>query len=151
MTAGLPFPTSALLKKHFVGEGGHVQGMSGTRSLWFICFHSYYLTILDLVSRAGASTSSSSSSFIHTSSVLFARQKLTKKARNVKKVERREREIANRPSPILGYRAGQEEKWINCALAKVLLDEDELASPRSTIKQPVLLGQWKCRRSSRMV
>ncbi|KAK0209017.1 hypothetical protein DFS33DRAFT_1306951 [Desarmillaria ectypa] len=81
------------------------------------------------VSRAGGSTSSSSSSFIHSSSVLFARQKLTKKARNVKKVERREREIANRPSPILGYRPGQEEKWINCALAKVLIDEDELTSP----------------------
>ncbi|KAF9070383.1 hypothetical protein BDP27DRAFT_1447067 [Rhodocollybia butyracea] len=81
-------------------------------------------------SRSTASTSASSS-FLHTSAVRNASssQRLTPKAKAELKAQKWRTTNANRPSPIFGTRTGEEHKWNDCYLAKILVDEAELAGP----------------------
>ncbi|KAJ3882480.1 hypothetical protein F5879DRAFT_309305 [Lentinula edodes] len=87
------------------------------------------------------SASPSTSSLIHTSAVLNASktQKLTSKAKAEIKAEKWQRTNANRPSPVFGTRKGEEGTWDNCYLAKILVNEAELAAPPNLtpIKLPV--------------
>ncbi|KAF5385101.1 hypothetical protein D9615_001048 [Tricholomella constricta] len=84
--------------------------------------------------RTVASSSSQCASSLHTSAVLHAqvsRQNVArgvKKLNNVRKEERWKKAQANRPSVVLGTRPGEEAKWENCRLAKVLVDMEELVS-----------------------
>lgn len=57
----------------------------------------------------------------------------------MKKEERWKKAQANRPSVVLGTRPGDEAKWENCDLAKVLVDMEELVSSTELVpsKQPV--------------
>ncbi|KAJ3762941.1 hypothetical protein F5878DRAFT_632529 [Lentinula raphanica] len=75
--------------------------------------------------------SPSTPSLLHTSAVLNAAktQKLTSKAKAEIKAEKWRRINANRPSPVFGTRKGEEYKWDNCHLAKILVNEAELATP----------------------
>ncbi|KAF8644242.1 hypothetical protein AX16_008597 [Volvariella volvacea WC 439] len=75
---------------------------------------------------------STPSSFAETSRKHLARA--IKKANNLKKQERLQAAQANRPHVVLGTRPGEEDRWKNCDLAKVLVDEQELVS--STELQP---------------
>ena len=48
-------------------------------------------------------------------------------AANIKARSDRERQAAlNRPHPVLGYRPGDESKWLNCDLAKILVSEQDI-------------------------
>ncbi|KAG5638023.1 hypothetical protein H0H81_002224 [Sphagnurus paluster] len=93
------------------------------------------------------STSSAGSSSLHTSSVLHAqksRQNIArgvKKINNVRKEERWRRAQASRPSVVLGTRPGEDGKWDNCRLSKVLVDMEELVS--STELVPTTQGVGK--------
>jgi small subunit ribosomal protein S15 len=62
-----------------------------------------------------------------------------KKGNNVRKEERWKKANATRPSVVLGTRPGDEAKWQNCDLAKVLVNEEELISSTELkpTKQPV--------------
>ncbi|KAJ4488351.1 hypothetical protein J3R30DRAFT_3279482 [Lentinula aciculospora] len=75
--------------------------------------------------------SSKTCSLLHTSAVLNASktQKLTSKAKAEIKAEKWRRINANRPSPVFGTRKGEEHKWDDCYLAKILVNEAELAAP----------------------
>ncbi|THU96875.1 S15/NS1 RNA-binding domain-containing protein [Dendrothele bispora CBS 962.96] len=74
--------------------------------------------------------SSSSTSLFHTSAIVSAApRKLTNKAKEERKAEKREKALANRPSVILGTRSGEEWRWEQCDLAKVLVKEAGLAGP----------------------
>ncbi|KAJ6525611.1 hypothetical protein B0H19DRAFT_1197961 [Mycena capillaripes] len=82
-----------------------------------------------------ANVASSSSSAFHTSAVLSKISEARLRARAIKKenlemrAERdRERE-ATRPSVILGTRPGEENKWRNSYLARLLVDESVFAQP----------------------
>lgn len=78
-------------------------------------------------------------SSFHTAAVLHAqasRQNVArsvKKTNNVRKEERWKKAQANRPSVVLGTRPGDEAKWENCHLAKVLVDMEELVSSTELI------------------
>ncbi|GLB43589.1 putative universal ribosomal protein uS15 family protein [Lyophyllum shimeji] len=85
-------------------------------------------------SRTIASSSTQCSTSFHTAAVLHAqvsRQNVArgvKKANQIRKEERWKRAQANRPSVVLGTRPGDEAKWENCLLKKVLVDVEELVS-----------------------
>ncbi|KAF9260844.1 S15/NS1 RNA-binding domain-containing protein [Marasmius fiardii PR-910] len=78
-----------------------------------------------------SSTSSNSHSLLHTSSILHAapKKRMTNKVKQERRAQRYERANLNRPSPILGTRPGEEMKWDECDLARILVKEDELATP----------------------
>ncbi|KAI0789477.1 S15/NS1 RNA-binding domain-containing protein [Abortiporus biennis] len=87
-------------------------------------------------SRAAASTSTPPVACLHTSTVLQISQFRKRKSRiaeklNTEKREERAKQAAlNRPHVILGNRPGDEAKWTNCDLAKVLVTPEEIkASP----------------------
>ncbi|TFK68227.1 S15/NS1 RNA-binding domain-containing protein [Pluteus cervinus] len=94
-------------------------------------------------SRPLCSLTFQSTSAFHTSTPTYAETsrkhlaRAIKKANNLKKEERWRAAQANRPSVILGTRPGDESKWTNCDLAKVLVDEKELIS--STELEPTTL------------
>ncbi|KAJ7597841.1 carbamoyl-phosphate synthase L chain, ATP binding domain-containing protein [Mycena floridula] len=69
-----------------------------------------------------------STSFIHTSAVVGAQ--LSTKAKKQRKQERYTAALALKPSVFLGHRAGEESKWLECDLAKVLVDEQQLRVPQ---------------------
>ncbi|KAJ7575183.1 hypothetical protein C8J56DRAFT_976262, partial [Mycena floridula] len=69
-----------------------------------------------------------STSFIHTSAVVGAQ--LSTKAKKQRKQERYTAALALKPSVVLGHRAGEESKWLECDLAKVLVDEQQLRVPQ---------------------
>ncbi|KIY73337.1 S15/NS1 RNA-binding domain-containing protein [Cylindrobasidium torrendii FP15055 ss-10] len=81
--------------------------------------------------------STSSHSFIHTSVVLRARaEDVSRRLRREAKYQRRMEEKANLPSPILGTRPGDDDKWLNCDLSKVLIDESILVDePKPNITE----------------
>ncbi|KAJ7172321.1 hypothetical protein C8R46DRAFT_947329 [Mycena filopes] len=82
-----------------------------------------------------ASVASSSSSPFHTSAVLFKvseerlRSMALKKANSEKKTARFQHFLENRPSVILGTRPGDDAKWHNSDLAKLLVDESVFEQP----------------------
>ncbi|KAK7040205.1 hypothetical protein VNI00_010011 [Paramarasmius palmivorus] len=76
--------------------------------------------------------SSSNTSLFHTSAILHAKPRLTPAKIRQLKSEKWERIQASKPSPILGTRSGEEWKWEQCDLAKVLVKEEELAGPPQT-------------------
>ncbi|KAF8962303.1 hypothetical protein BDZ97DRAFT_1905284 [Flammula alnicola] len=93
-------------------------------------------------SRAVASTSS----FLHTSAVLNASKSkktgLRIKKLNISKTAKRLEEAEhNKPSVVLGTRAHEEaEKWKNCDLSKVLVNEEELFSSTEMKPEAMSIG-----------
>lgn len=70
---------------------------------------------------------------IHTSASVRASHPLNKRARREKRAVRATIIAKERPHPVLGTRTGDNVKWPNCDLAKVLVTEEELttrAEPR---------------------
>ncbi|KAH9934092.1 S15/NS1 RNA-binding domain-containing protein [Epithele typhae] len=90
-------------------------------------------------SRAVASTSSARAASLHTSAVLQAQLTLRASAR-ARKIQRtlkasleRRAELeaearANRPHVILGHKAGDEAKWKNSDLARILVTAEDIAN-----------------------
>ncbi|KAG7100030.1 hypothetical protein E1B28_001816 [Marasmius oreades] len=80
---------------------------------------------------ASVPSSSSNASLLHTSAILHAapKKRMTNKIKQERRAQRFERATANRPSPILGTRPGEESKWEECDLAKILVREEEFAGP----------------------
>jgi len=83
------------------------------------------------------------SSSLHTSSpILVAENHRKRQARTSKKVNTqkdKERQIhaeTNRPHVVLGTRPGEDAKWLNCDLSKVLVDEEDLMA--NTKMQPLV-------------
>ncbi|TFK41670.1 hypothetical protein BDQ12DRAFT_625691 [Crucibulum laeve] len=97
-------------------------------------------------SIASASTSRCAS-LLHTSAILQAAAatnkskygtRSVKKINILKKAEREQSVLANRPSVVLGTRPSDEaHKWPSCDLAKLLVDEKELASPPELQPTPI--------------
>lgn len=72
-----------------------------------------------------ASTSSAHSAPLHTTAALRASHR-TKSRREAEK-EAHVREVAaNRPHVVLGHRPGDEAKWQNCDLARILVTEEHI-------------------------
>ncbi|KAE9407065.1 S15/NS1 RNA-binding domain-containing protein, partial [Gymnopus androsaceus JB14] len=88
------------------------------------------------ISASSRTVASPSICALHTSAV---RNALTSKAKAEIKAEKWRISNANRPSPVFGTRKGQEHKWDECYLAKILVNEAELAAPSEMIpiKLPV--------------
>lgn len=57
----------------------------------------------------------------------------SKKDNAERRAERARNAKHNRPDPILGYSPGDNAKWLNCDLAKVLVSQAELESPSASI------------------
>ncbi|KAF8801078.1 S15/NS1 RNA-binding domain-containing protein [Phlegmacium glaucopus] len=102
-----------------------------------------FRTCISTGSRAIASTSK----YIHSSAVLCSQATKRTGARNKKinllKTEQRLKVAAeNRPSVVLGTRPKEEgEKWKNCDLAKVLVDEEELVSSTELEPKDFTIGK----------
>jgi small subunit ribosomal protein S15 len=77
------------------------------------------------VSRSIASSSSKCSA-LHTSTSVRAGAPLTMKDRREKRAERARKIEETRPHAVLGTRRGDDAKWLNCDLAKILVTEEEL-------------------------
>ncbi|KAI0713183.1 S15/NS1 RNA-binding domain-containing protein [Cerioporus squamosus] len=91
-------------------------------------------------SRTLASSSSARAASLHTSSVLQAVSTRTRKTQrtlkaNVQRREELERQAQqNRPHVVLGHKAGDEAKWQNSDLAKVLITEEDIkATPEPSV------------------
>ncbi|KAJ6630608.1 mitochondrial carrier domain-containing protein [Mycena sp. CBHHK59/15] len=93
----------------------------------------------DAISGCRTLASSSSSSF-HTSATLLKISEARLRARVVKKnnLERQEararKRQETRPSVILGTRPGEEDKWRNCYLARLLVDESVFTEPPAMVQ-----------------
>ncbi|KAI0778932.1 S15/NS1 RNA-binding domain-containing protein [Trametes elegans] len=91
-------------------------------------------THLAQCSRTLASTSSARAAPLHTSAVLQAVSSRTRRTQqtlkaNIQRREELQREAArNQPHVVLGHKAGDEAKWENSDLAKVILSEDQIQS-----------------------
>ncbi|KAF7338164.1 hypothetical protein MVEN_02041300 [Mycena venus] len=89
-----------------------------------------------------ASVASSSSSAFHTSAVLFKISEARLRSRALKKanLERREelkrQQQAARPSVILGTRPGEDHKWQESYLGRLLVDEAVFAQPPEATVRP---------------
>ncbi|KAJ7219427.1 mitochondrial ribosomal protein S15 [Mycena pura] len=87
---------------------------------------------------------SSSSRAFHTSTVVSKisearlRSRVLKKANLEKREERQRQQQETRPSVILGTRPGEEHKWRDCYLARVLVDESVFSKPA----QPLVRSQY---------
>lgn len=85
-------------------------------------------------------------SFLHTSAPLCvdaSRTDLARQARKiniVRKEERRAKAIANRPNIVTGTRPGEETKWDNCDLAKILVNEEDLVSSTELVPTTRAIG-----------
>ncbi|RPD64721.1 S15/NS1 RNA-binding domain-containing protein [Lentinus tigrinus ALCF2SS1-6] len=91
-------------------------------------------------SRTLASSSSARAASLHTSAVLQAVSTRTRKTQRTLKanVQRREelelQARQSRPHVVLGYKAGDEAKWQNCDLARVLITEEDIkATPAPSV------------------
>lgn len=79
--------------------------------------------------------STSRTSLLHTSSVLQGENprkriaRAVRKANIEKKAQREKSADLNKPSVVLGIRPGEEGRWENCDLAKILVDQAALATP----------------------
>jgi len=89
-------------------------------------------------SRSVASSSSKCFAPLHTSASVRAAQPLTIKARRDIRAERARKAIENRPHHVLGIRSGDEAKWLNCDLAKILVKEEDLTT--NAEPQPLTLS-----------
>ncbi len=103
-----------------------------------------YLTGARLGSRPLASSSARAAS-LHTSAVLQAVSTRTRKSQRTLKanIQRREelgrQAQQNRPHVVLGYKAGDEAKWLDCDLARVLVTPEEIQhTPSPTINPKTL-------------
>jgi len=65
---------------------------------------------------------------LHTSAAHCASVPLTLKERQDRRAERALRAEEKRPHYVLGTRRGDDAKWLNCDLAKILVTEEELAT-----------------------
>lgn len=77
--------------------------------------------------RSAASSSSTHSAALHTSAVRYSQTGRLTAAQRSKK--RKSKEIAaseGRPHVVLGHRPGDEAKWSNCDLAKVIITEEDI-------------------------
>ncbi|RDX50580.1 S15/NS1 RNA-binding domain-containing protein [Lentinus brumalis] len=91
-------------------------------------------------SRTLASSSSARAASLHTSAVLQAVSTRTRKTQrtlkaNVQRREELQRQAQqSRPHVVLGYKAGDEAKWQNSDLAKVLITEEDIrATPEPSV------------------
>lgn len=89
---------------------------------------SYHNNFVSIGSRSVASSSWKCLAPLHTSASVHASQPLNKKAKQGKRLERARRAEINRPHPVLGTRTGDDSKWAQCDLAKILVTEEELTS-----------------------
>ncbi|KAF5391886.1 hypothetical protein D9757_001703 [Collybiopsis confluens] len=78
--------------------------------------------------RLAQSSRTSRSSF-HNSALVAASKPLTRKAKAEVKAEKWQQLNANRPDPVFGTRKGNKQLWDQCYLAKILVNEGELADP----------------------
>ncbi|KAJ3489790.1 hypothetical protein NLI96_g1879 [Meripilus lineatus] len=93
-------------------------------------------------SRAVASSSSAHTApaRLHTSAILHAsyrsrKSRVAEKVNVEKRAERERLAALNRPHVVLGNRPGDESKWLNCDLSKIIITEEQiLATPLS---QPI--------------
>lgn len=72
-----------------------------------------------------ASTSSAHSAPLHTTAALRASHR-TKNQREAEKAAHARQVAANRPHVVLGHRPGDEAKWQNCDLARILVTEEDI-------------------------
>ncbi|KAI9066531.1 S15/NS1 RNA-binding domain-containing protein [Trametes sanguinea] len=83
-------------------------------------------------SRSLASSSSARAASLHTSAVLQAvsartrRTQQTLKANIERRKELQQQALQNRPHVVLGHKPGDEAKWHNCDLAKVIITEEDI-------------------------
>ncbi|EPS94750.1 hypothetical protein FOMPIDRAFT_1026098 [Fomitopsis schrenkii] len=75
--------------------------------------------------RTVASTSSAHSAPLHTTAALRASHR-TKNQREAEKEAHAREVAASRPHVVLGYRPGDEAKWQNCDLARILVTEEAI-------------------------
>ena len=76
--------------------------------------------------------------------------RVSKKDNAERRAERARDAKHNRPDPILGHAPGNDSKWSNCDLAKVLVSQNELQSPSAPVPpleitqplQPPSSFQW---------
>ncbi|KAJ8502782.1 hypothetical protein ONZ45_g11444 [Pleurotus djamor] len=84
---------------------------------------------------------------LHTSPFLRAEStrkqvaRATKKQNIQKKEERLQHANLNKPSPVLGTRPGEEAKWQNCDLAKVLVKPEDLNSSEPLLPIDLPIGR----------
>ncbi|KAI0370023.1 S15/NS1 RNA-binding domain-containing protein [Pilatotrama ljubarskyi] len=104
-------------------------------------------THLAQCSRSLASTSSARAAPLHTSAVLRAASARARRTQqtlkhNVQRREELELEARqNRPHVVLGHKAGDEARWHNCDLARVLLSEEDIRAtplPQADFRQGIL-------------
>ncbi|KIP04168.1 hypothetical protein PHLGIDRAFT_31496 [Phlebiopsis gigantea 11061_1 CR5-6] len=84
-------------------------------------------------SRLVASTSTAPAATFHSSSLVYASLDARRQAKLIaqQRKERAEKAELNRPHVVLGHKPGDEAKWANCDLAKILVTEqDVLATPQ---------------------
>ena len=74
-----------------------------------------------------ASTSAGHSAPLHTTAALRASHR-TKNQREAEKAAHARELAANRPHVVLGHRPGDEAKWQNCDLARILVTEEDILS-----------------------
>lgn len=75
---------------------------------------------------ASTSTAPAAAAAFHSSAVAHAKVKTRKEANIRSRDERARKEALNRPHVVLGYRPGDEAKWKNCDLAKILVTEKDI-------------------------
>ena len=86
--------------------------------------------MLDVASRAVASSSSKPLAQLHTSAPLCIASDRRRQLRGAKhRQDAKQREVGaarGRPHVVLGYRPGDEGKWTGCDLAKVIITEEQV-------------------------
>ena len=103
----------------------------------------YVLTGVRSGSRPLASSSSARAASLHTSAVLQAVSTRARKSQrtlkaNIQRREELQRQAQqDRPHVVLGHKAGDEAKWLNCDLAQVLVTPEDLRN----VPIPVLSSQ----------
>ncbi|KAI0094988.1 hypothetical protein BDY19DRAFT_988772 [Irpex rosettiformis] len=93
-------------------------------------------------SRMTASSSRVPSSSLHSSAILHARVKSPEAKANLEKRLAKERAAElSRPHVVLGNKPGDETKWKNCDLAKVLVTEEDVRAAPLLPSDPTLEGK----------
>jgi len=96
-------------------------------------FKSYCVgKLIEYTNSVSRTSSCARSNLLHTSSTLhaeLAHRSVAKKTNTLIKNEKRRKALEMRPHIVLGHRPGDEAKWRNCDLAKILVSEEELQIP----------------------
>lgn len=95
----------------------------------YVCFDWFAFLLLNTLvgSRMTASSSRVSSASLHSSAVLYAKVKSPEaKANFAKRLAKERAAELSRPHVVLGTKPGDESKWKNCDLAKILIREEEV-------------------------